>query len=72
MMEQIVETTILHRKMIRDSIVVKAEARHFSLDNGWSSQPEVRIHKPRSFRNNLPRLAKGRNIIWLGRTVYLA
>jgi len=71
-MEHVVETAILHRKMIRDGVVVRAESRHFFPTNGWSTQPEVEIHKPRPLRDSLPRLAKGRNVIWLGRTVYLA
>ena len=71
-MEHVVETAILHRKMIRDGVVVRAESRHFFPDNGWSTQPKVEIHKPKSFKTCLPRLAKGRNVICVGRTVYLA
>ena len=68
----IVEQAILRRKMIRDSFIVRAESKHFSLDNGFSTHPEVKMHNPKPLRNDLPRLAKGRNVIWLGRTVYLA
>ena len=51
---QAVETAILHRKMIRDSYVVRAEARHFSPDSGWSSPDEVEYHIPMPMEDYLP------------------